>query len=185
MQASKDGALVVFHDLELERLTPLRGPLRRRALGELREVGIPTLDEVLDMTRGRIGVMAEPKHAWLYRRHAIARRTAALLGADDVVVSYEPSALLEARRAQSRLRLLQHVGFGVSIRRAATYAWGVGFHDRRVTRRGLAKARRLGLAACVYTVNDPARMRELGEQAVDGVFTDRPDLLREALRRRA
>ena len=41
VQASQDGALVVFHDLELDRLTPLRGPLRRRPLAELREVGSP------------------------------------------------------------------------------------------------------------------------------------------------
>ena len=30
VQASADGELVVFHDLDLDRLTPLRGPLRRQ-----------------------------------------------------------------------------------------------------------------------------------------------------------
>ena len=30
VQASAEGVLVVFHDLNLGRLTPLRGPLRRR-----------------------------------------------------------------------------------------------------------------------------------------------------------
>ena len=30
VQVSSDGVLVVFHDLDLDRLTPLRGPLRRR-----------------------------------------------------------------------------------------------------------------------------------------------------------
>jgi glycerophosphoryl diester phosphodiesterase len=78
-------------------------------------------------------------------------------------------------------RALQHVGFGASIQRAARYAWGVGFHDRRVTRRGLAKAKRLGLLATVYTVNEPDRMRELAALGVDGIFSDRPDLLRRVL----
>ncbi|MBM2823692.1 MAG: hypothetical protein HW413_2438 [Thermoleophilia bacterium] len=78
--------------------------------------------------------------------------------------------------------MLQHVGFGASIRAAARYAWGVGFLDSRLTRRGLAKARALGLATTVYTVNDPARMRELGALGVDGIFSDRPDLLRATLR---
>ena len=66
---------------------------------------------------------------------------------------------------------VQHVGLGVSIRRAARYAWGVGFWDPRVTRRGLAAARRLGLVTTVYTVNDERRMRELVALGVDGIFT--------------
>jgi glycerophosphoryl diester phosphodiesterase len=181
VQAADDGTLVVFHDLDLDRLTPLAGPLRRRPLAELREVGIPTLEEVLELTRGRIGVMAELKSAWLYRRHGIAPRTAKLVDAGDVVVSFEPRALLEARRVRPRLRVLQHVGFGVSVRRAAGYAWGVGFHDRRLTQRALARARKLALFTAVYTVNEPNRMRELAELGVDGIFSDRPDLLRETL----
>lgn len=178
VQASADGALVVFHDLELDRLTPLRGPLRRRPLAELREVGIPTLEEVLALTAGRIDLMVELKSAHLYRRHDIARRTVALLGPQDVVVSFERRALLEARRAAPSLRILQHVGYGVSIRAAAAYAWGVGFHDPRLTRRGLRRATALGLKTTVYTVNDETRMAQLAALGVDGIFSDRPALLR-------
>lgn len=183
VQASADGALVVFHDLELDRLTPLRGPLRRRPLAELREVGIPTLEEVLALTAGRIDLMVELKSAHLYRRHDIARRTVALLGPQDVVVSFERRALLEARRAAPSLRILQHVGYGVSIRAAAAYAWGVGFHDPRVTRRGLRRATALGLKTTVYTVNDETRMAQLAALGVDGIFSDRPALLRATVSR--
>lgn len=41
----------------------------------------------------------------------------------------------------------------------------------------LAQARRAGVAVLVWTVNDPARMETLLEQGVDGIVTDRPDLL--------
>jgi glycerophosphoryl diester phosphodiesterase len=181
VQVSADGALVVFHDVDLDRLTPLRGPLRKRPLAELREHAIPTLDDVLDVTRGRIGVMAELKSPHLYRRHDVAGRTAALLGPDDVVLSFSRRALLEARRRRPDLRLLQHVGLGVSIRAASSYAWGVGFWEPRVTGRGIAKARTLGLVTTVYTVNEPARMRELDALGVDGIFTDRPDRARAAM----
>ena len=183
VQAASDGALVVFHDSELDRLTPLSGPLGHRRLAALREVGIPTLEEVLDLTAGRIGVMAELKSPHLYTRHDLVTRTVALLGPDAVVISFSKPALLEARRARAELRLLQHVGFGVSIATAAKYAWGVGFRDRRVTTRGLAKAQALGLATTVYTVNEDDRLRELVHAGVDGVFTDRPDVLRALLAR--
>ena len=65
---------------------------------------------------------------------------------------------------------------------------GVGFWDPRAGSRGLALARRLGLRTTVYTVNDESRMRALIELGVDGIFTDRPELLlgtRQRLRRRA
>lgn len=183
VQVSADGALVVFHDLDLGRLTELSGPLRRRRAAELREVGIPTLAEAIELTRGRIGVMAELKRAFLYRRHDVVRRTVELLTADDVAVSFERRALQEARRLRPGLRVLQHVGFGVSIRAAASYAWGVGLADGRVTARGLERAARAGLRRLVYTVNDERRMRELLEAGVDGIFTDRPAVLRAILPR--
>jgi glycerophosphoryl diester phosphodiesterase len=184
VQVAADGALVVFHDLDLDRLTSLRGPLRRRELAELREHGIPTLEQVLELARGRVGVMAELKSPHLYRRHDITGRTAALLGRDDVLLSFSRRALLEARRRRPSLRVLQHVGYGVSIRAAASYAWAVGIHDPRVTARGLARARRLGLETTVYTVNDARRMRALAAMGVGGIFSDDPALLREALNSR-
>lgn len=184
VQASADGVLVVFHDLDLDRLTPLRGALRRRSFAELREHGIPALEEVVELARGRIGVMAELKSAYLFRRHDVIGRTVALLGEDDVVLSFSRRTLLEALRRQPSLRVLQHVGYGASIRAAARYAWAVGFHDPRVTARGLAKARGLGLATTVYTVNDPERMRTLTSLGVDGIFTDHPGRARAAVRPR-
>ena len=182
VQVSADGALVVFHDLDLDRLTPLRGPLRRRRLDELREHGIPTLDDVVELTRGRIGVMAELKSAYLYRRHDVVGRTIALLGEDDVLLSFSRRALQDALARRPSLRVLQHVGYGVSIRAASRYAWAVGFHDPRVTARGIARAQRLGLETAVYTVNDARRMRTLAAMGVSGIFSDRPALLRETLR---
>jgi glycerophosphoryl diester phosphodiesterase len=184
VQAASDGGLVVFHDLRLDRLTEERGPLRTRPLAALSELGIPTLAEVLELTSGRIGVMAELKSPWLYRRHDIVARTAALLPADGVVVSFSRRAILETRRLRPALRTVQHVGYGTSIRAAAGFAWAAGFDTTRVTARGIARARALGLRALVYTVNEPSRLIELQALGVDGVFTDCPDLAREALARR-
>jgi glycerophosphoryl diester phosphodiesterase len=181
VQMSGDGEPVVFHDADLDRLTPLTGPLRRRALAELREVGIPTLDEVLELTRGRIGVMAELKNAHLYRALGFVERTVSKLSSEVVVISFQRRALLETRRLRPELRLVQHVGVGVSIRTASKYAWGVGFWDARVTLRGLARSHSLGLLTTVFTVNDEERMRELAALGVDGIFTDRPALARRAL----
>jgi glycerophosphoryl diester phosphodiesterase len=158
VHAAPDGRIVVCHD-------PPRG-------------GEPLLEEAVELCAGRIGIMCELKSPWRYRRHGIVERVERLLPADAVVLSFEPRALQQVRR----LRRLQHVGVGVSIRRAARYAWGVGFWDPRVRPRGLELARSLGLKTTVYTVNDEARMRQLAGLGVDGIFSDRPELAAAILR---
>jgi glycerophosphoryl diester phosphodiesterase len=162
LHADSSGALVVTHDRP--------GP----------GAAYPTLDQVLDLCRGRIGVMVELKSPRRYRRYDIVARTVRLLGSDDVLICFQRTPLEQARALRPGLRTVQHVGFGVSIR-AARDAWAAGFADGRVTGRGLAAARALGLETLVYTVNEPARMRELAALGAGGIFTDRPELaLREA-----
>jgi len=164
VHVARDGTLVVGHD-------------RPRAAH-----GYPTLEEVLDLVGGRIGVMLELKHPHLYRRHDMVRRTLELVDDDAVILSFEPGALRTVRRLRPKLRTLQHVGFGVTLKRAAG-AWGVGFSNERVTPRAIARAQAAGLATTVYTVNEPPRMLELASLGVSGIFTDRPDLARKTLAR--
>jgi glycerophosphoryl diester phosphodiesterase len=54
---------------------------------------------------------------------------------------------------------------------------GVGLVDRRF----VGAARRAGIAVHVWTVDDPAEMARLLDLGVDGIMTDRPDLLRDVL----
>jgi glycerophosphoryl diester phosphodiesterase len=145
-----------------------------------RDARYPSLAEVLDLCHGRVGVMLELKRP----RGDVVERTLRLLRDDDVLLSFQRRALEEARMRRPGLRTMQHVGFGVSIRGAAG-AWAVGFQDQRVTPRGLTAARRQGLETAVYTVNGEARMMELRELGVSGIFTDRPDRAIAALRGRA
>jgi glycerophosphoryl diester phosphodiesterase len=48
----------------------------------------------------------------------------------------------------------------------------------------VAEAHALGLEVIPWTVNDPAMMRKLIDMGVDGIISDRPDLVREALAKR-
>jgi glycerophosphoryl diester phosphodiesterase len=142
----------------------------------------PSLEEVVELTSGRIGLMVELKRPYEYRRHDVVRRALSAVDDEAVLVCFEPGALIEARRLRPEVRRLQHVGFGVSIAAAAGYAWGVGFGNRRVTPRGIARAQAFGLATTVFTVNDPARMRRLASYGVTGIFTDRPELALQVLK---
>ncbi len=48
----------------------------------------------------------------------------------------------------------------------------------------LAEARSLGLAVIPWTVNDPAMIRKLLDMGVDGIISDRPDLVRAELEKK-
>ena len=135
----------------------------------------PTLEAALDLMRGRIGVMVELKTPSRYRRYNVVARTVRLLTDADALVCFQRRPLEEARALRPGLRTVQHVGFAVSIR-AARDAWAAGFHDARVTPRGIRAAQRLGLVPLVYTVNSERRMRELASAGAAGIFTDRPEL---------
>lgn len=162
VHADAAGRLVVIHD---------RPPSGGR---------YPTLEEALDLLRGRVGAMVELKMPRRYRRHDVVARTVQLLGPEDVLVSFQRPALAEARLLRPRLRTVQHVVAG-PLRRARE-AWAAGFADTRVTDRRMAAAAALGLETLVYTVNDPDRMRALDHAGVSGIFTDDPELALRVLR---
>jgi glycerophosphoryl diester phosphodiesterase len=134
----------------------------------------PTLEEALELMRGRIGVMVELKTPGRYRSYDVVARTVRLISDDDALVCFQRAPLEEARVLRRGLRTVQHVGFGVSIR-AAHGAWAAGFNDARITLRGVRAAQRLGLVPLAYTVNDERRMLKLAQFGVQGIFTDRPE----------
>jgi glycerophosphoryl diester phosphodiesterase len=155
-----DGELVVCHD-------PPPPP------------GVPTLDETLAALVGRVGLAVEIKDA------AATEGVLGALARHDVdperllVLSFRPRALERVRRARPDVRCVLHLGRRPDPLAALSY-WGVGFEDPvGVSKIRLAQAH--GLATTVFTVNEPARMRELATLGVDGIFTDRPALLRETL----
>jgi glycerophosphoryl diester phosphodiesterase len=72
------------------------------------------------------------------------------------------------------------VNYGGSVPRAVKAAggriWSPLYED--VTASSIAEAHALGLAVIVWTVNDPNDMSRLIDMGVDGIISDRPDLLR-------
>lgn len=77
--------------------------------------------------------------------------------------------------------------FGGSLPRAIAAAGGRNWSPNaaNVTRARVDEAHRLGLRVYPWTVNDPAEMARMLDLGVDGITTDRPDLLREVVTRRA
>ncbi|HKA41816.1 MAG TPA: glycerophosphodiester phosphodiesterase [Burkholderiales bacterium] len=89
--------------------------------------------------------------------------------------------ILAARTASPWTEPLHVSRFGGSIPRMIEAAGGAVWscYYEEIRRDLIDEARRLGLKVLVWTVNDMADMRRMIEWRVDGIVSDRPDLLRK------
>jgi glycerophosphoryl diester phosphodiesterase len=196
--ATADGVAVMFHDDTLERMLGRPGRVRDVAWAELAALrvggaaAVPRLDEVLDAwPQVRFNIDVKSDHAVDPTLDAI-RRT----GASDRVLlasfstarlariraavgpsvptslgSREVAALWLRARLGGRLRLPAGVvAAQVPVRQGRL---------RVVTSRFIRYAHSLGLHVHVWTIDEPAEMHELLDLGVDGIMTDRIEVLRE------
>ena len=193
------GEVVVVHDATLERIT---GGVDGRAvaampLDDLARVALPggarisTLAEVLAFARARrLPVNVEMKRD-APSRTAIVRALGRLLARWDpahpvLVSSFDPAMLAGLRLLLPRVPLavlvhrtrwhLAHAAVAFPVGAAAVHL------ERTLTRPELIAALRArGFVINVWTVNDPGEARDLAALGVDGLITDAPGAVREAL----
>jgi len=156
----RDGELVICHDPDPP-------------------AGVATLEEALGLLCGRVGLAVELKEPNLAERTLQALRKHDVDDGELIFLSFFADALDAVLRLQPGVRTGLHLGRGPDPSRGLRF-WGVGFGEPAQPDH-IRRAHSLGLATLVFTVNEPARMRELAELGVAGIFSDRPRLLRETL----
>jgi glycerophosphoryl diester phosphodiesterase len=141
--------------------------------------GVATLEEALGLLCGRVGLAVELKEPNLAERTLQALRKHDVDSDELVFLSFLADELDAAVRLQPGVRTGLHLGPRPDPSTGMRF-WGVGFGEPAQPE-SVRQAQSLGLATLVFTVNEPARMRELVELGVTGIFSDRPGLLRETL----
>ena len=210
---SSDGELVVIHDPVLARTTNAPGEVGGTTFAELRKLDasaryfgpsvgrqlIPTLQEIIDLAKGRASLQVEIKVRSDGSRYpGIEPRvveTLRLNGMVDeaVILSFDFPTLASVKALEPRLRTcalvsrayLQTVGkrgpAAVAAEMAALRVTSVGVEKTWLTEPLYKELRSRGLGVGVWTVDDPADMRRFAAMGVDFITSNRPDLLREAL----
>jgi len=196
-----DGVAVALHDATLDRTTDGTGrvcelpwsAVRRARIGGVEPV--PLLEDVLGTWPGlRVNVDVKERSG-IEPVAAAIERTAAH---DRVCVA----SFSAARRDATVARLSRPVATSAATAEAARFlaagrtgrlpAWAVWrvdafqvpwrVRDRQVlTGRHVRVAHRIGRLVHVWTVNDAADMRTLLDLGVDGIISDRADVLRDVL----
>jgi glycerophosphoryl diester phosphodiesterase len=200
VQETADGEVVVFHDSDFMKMAGVSLKIWDATLADLAQIDIgswfapefsnervPTLGEVLDACKGKVGVFIELK----YYGHdqQLEERVARIVEArgmekDIVVMSLKLDAVqkMKALRPDWRVGLLLSASAGDPRRAGADFlAINALFADRGFIRR----TQRSGAEVYVWTVNDAATMSAMMSRGVDGVITDKPALAKSVLAERA
>ena len=201
LHLTRDGAVVITHDSDL-RCFGQQGELADLSLAEVRAIDaapgsdekatIPTLDEVLDRFGERIAFNLELKwgrggdYAGLEAMAIEAVEKRGLLE-HTLFSSFRDTILGELRKLseQARLAVLVTPRYPDRVleRAAAVDAEAVNPHFVLADERFIEDAHSAGISVYSYTVDDAEQMDGLVGRGVDGLFTNRPDVMRELLHR--
>lgn len=202
VRASSDGVAFVFHDPDLGRVVGTPRPLASMTAADVRAAtlrggaSIPTLAELLEefgQTRFNIDVKSDD----------VVGPTLGDLDAADaygrvLVGSFDHARLQRVRRTRP------HLATSSSTRESIGLGWGYGpmrslaarngalclqlpltYRGRRViTPEALRRAHAQNLQVHVWTIDDAQTITELLDLGVDGIITDRIDVLKDILLQR-
>ncbi|MEH0442160.1 glycerophosphodiester phosphodiesterase family protein [Streptomyces sp. B21-102] len=184
LHLSKDGALVVMHDPEVDRTTDGAGPIADHTLAELRALDagrgerVPRFEEVLD-------VVQAPLQAEIKDVQAARALAEVILERDLVrrveVSSFHDEAVAEVARLVPGVRTAligSRYGLDIVDRAVAAGAATVCLNLRRLTLEIVEEARKRDLRIIGWVVNTQEQLRLVRALELDGATTDYPDIRR-------
>lgn len=183
--STSDSQLVVIHDPTVDRTTNGKGTVKQMTLQEIRRLDagkderIPTLREVLGLSRDKIEVMIEAKGI------GIERLLVELLEAEDVlhrivVTSFMTDAIGKIKELNPKISIGQIFSWKIPniVQKALELRVSCMAPQYGLVTKEMVKdlhERRIALFA--WTVNNRRVAERLIELGVDGIVTNRPDLM--------
>ena len=200
VHVTRDGVLLAFHDSVLDRVTDRKGEIVRLTYEEVRtaviggRAEVPTLAILFDAfpearfnidikSEGAVSALADfinAREAWdrvlvgsfsrrrlqRFRRLVHQPVPTSATAAEVLLFRYLPSARL------ADLLTPDFAAFQIPYRHGPLLVANAGL---------VRRAHAAGKHVHVWTVDDPAEMNALLDLGVDGIFTDRTDLLKDVL----
>lgn len=187
VRRSKDGHLVVIHDVKLGRTTNGEGRVREKTLAELKAFSagawwsekyagerIPTLDEVLAWAQDKLPIVIDVKTLGieeelvkLVEKHQMVNQV--------VIRSW-------GKRFLQKLKSLNRALITLSLSNNTDGLEDIlGVRYGEITSELVAEAHRKGKLVWVWTVDDKPAMRRYINMGVDGIISNYPAKVIEAL----
>jgi glycerophosphoryl diester phosphodiesterase len=184
VRKTKDNKIIVIHDANVKRTTDGEGLVGELSLGQIKgfsaEGGekIPTLQEVLDFLDKKVKVLIELKEAGVEEQVlAIVKERG--LERNVVMVSFLEDALKKVRELDGDIETgLIYVKHKNPVKAALELKANYLVALYRFTHTAnVVKAHENGLKVIVWTINNPQEVEEYAKKGVDGITSDKPDIL--------
>ena len=184
LHLSKDGALVVMHDADVDRTTDGKGPIADKTLAELRELDagqgerVPVFEEVLDAVHAPLqaeikDVAAARALAEVMRKRDLVHRVTVSSFHDDAVA--EIASLVPGVRT---VLIASRWGADIVDRAKAVGAGTLALNIRRLTLETVEHAHGEALQVIGWVVNTQDQLRLVRALELDGATTDYPEIRR-------
>lgn len=186
VRRTKDGEIVVIHDAEVDRTTNGKGLVSDLTLSEIKKLStdkgekIPTLEEALNFLNRKVKILIEVKEVGIEEKVLdIVRRR----GLEDnvIIISFHEEVLKRVREisetVETGLIYVRHkdpIGAATSLRAQYILPMYKFIYSYLVR-----KAHERGLKVIAWTINTPEEAHEYARMGVDGIASDKPDILRD------
>ena len=211
VQQSADGVVFCLHDRDLDRTTNLRGSVHKLPWSKIQaanankrfeatfaHVPIPKLDEVIKAVKGNAVLVIEIKDGHErypnIEQHVIDLIKASHAEQWTVIHTFNDKVIarLNALKCPVPIQKLMvgvfpfsslMLDFRLHFAEFTDYPTvdAFTFSKSMISRQNVIDVHALGKKVHVYTVNTEKDMRQMIDYGVDGIITDRPDLLKKLL----
>lgn len=200
VQETADGEVVVIHDSDFMKLARNKTKVWDARLHDLNDIDIggsfgppfanervPKLSEVLQLCRGKAGVLIELKyygHDQNLEQRVVDIVEKYGMSNEVMVMSLKPEGVRKIKRLRPNWKcgLLLSISVGNIQKIEADF---LAVNARFATRSLISKLHHANKEIYVWTVDDPVGMSALMNRGVDGVITNLPEVGRNVLTQRA
>jgi glycerophosphoryl diester phosphodiesterase len=184
VRRTKDNELVVIHNADVNKTTDGSGAVNELTLEEIQrfvtEKGehVPTLEDVLDAVAKRVKVLVELKETGTEEQVIDLIRKKRLIE-NVIIISFHEDVLRKVRElsdeVETGLIYVRHKNpIGAALDLKAEYLLPL---YRFTHSANVRKAHEAGLKVFVWTINSKEEAEEYKKKGVDGIASDRPDIL--------
>jgi len=184
VRKTKDGKLVVIHNADVNKTTNREGAVNELTLEQIQKLvtdkneHIPTLDDVLDSVGKRVKILIEIKEVGTEKQILDLIQQKGLTD-NVIIVSFHEEALKKVRELNSEVETgLIYVRHKNPIQTAldlkAKYLLSLYSFTHSAN---VKKTHENGLKMIVWTINKKEEVEEYKKKGVDGIASDRPDIL--------
>lgn len=194
LRFSASGEVVIFHDRLMQRMTGKPGrvelcdlaEIRKRQLNGAKGVGIPILQEVLDLIGERLLINLDIKKGTVnangFEEKIVRILRDFKLRENIIISSFNPLVVRRIYALAPELRL----GFIYQKRSHRIFSAGIpleslhGFY-KILCEKYVRKLQGRGYRIYAWTVDNPDDMRRMMSLGVDGIITNRPEIFYEKI----